>query len=405
MGQRIDVQATPLGEVAVFVMDRTLTGQDGHSYSEPPHGHSPADHLARRLFIEDGDIKNVFISSNTVVVDRAYPWEEESLDAAIDVIADLFTHHVIESREEAAERLRALHYNATISRIRAHHSDLWVLWAKPDGGVPEFKPGQYTTLGLGYWEERVDHVSEDFEEDPGLWEKMVRRSYSVSSSIVDDEGNLLPARGDEVEFYVVLVRPGEVETPALTPRLFAKSEGDRIYMSRKFTGRYTLDGVESHHNVVLLATGTGEAPHNAMVAELLRQGHEGRILAAVTVRYRSDLAYLEQHQVVQAKYPNYTYVPMTTREPENLGNKVYIQDFILSGALEENLGAPLDPETTHVFVCGNPNMIGLPKWDEDDVPHFPDPLGVCQILHERGFVIDHRKVRGNVHYEEYWKLQ
>ena len=46
-------------------------------------------------------------------------------------------------------------------------------------------------------------------------------------------------------------------------------------------------------------------------------------------------------------------------------------------------------------------MIGLPRWS-DDAMVFPDTLGVCQQLHEKGFTIDHRKERGNVHYEEYW---
>ena len=140
-----------------------------------------------------------------------------------------------------------------------------------------------------------------------------------------------------------------------------------------------------------------------MTAELLRNHHTGRILNVVCVRYRIDLAYTAQHAVVQEKYSNYEYITLTTREPENEGRKVYIQDMIVSGDLEEALGAPLDPANTHVFLCGNPSMIGLPKWSEDDTPVFPDVLGVCQILSERGFSIDHHKTRGNVHYEEYWK--
>jgi ferredoxin--NADP+ reductase len=172
-------------------------------------------------------------------------------------------------------------------------------------------------------------------------------------------------------------------------------------MGRKFTGHYTLEGVRPTDNIVFLSTGTGEAPQNAMIAELLRQEHEGRILDVVCVRYKTDLAYTREHAVLVDRYPNYRYVTITTREPENEGNKVYIQDLIDSGRIEDELGAPLDPATTHVFLCGNPAMIGLPKWTDDGLV-FPETLGVCEQLHERGFVIDHRKERGNVHYEEYW---
>ena len=308
---------------------------------------------------------------------------------------------VFPSRDEL-DALRQRHYNATVTSIRAHDPDLWVMRVRPDLPPEPFIPGQYTTLGLGYWEPRVDDVSEDFDEHPELMRKVVRRSYSVSSSIIDDWGKLAPALTDEVEFYIVRVAPSPERIPGLTPRIFDKSVGDRIFLGRKFTGRYTLAGVAPTDNVVFLATGTGEAPHNQMTGELLRNEHEGRILHVVCVRYRHDLAYIEQHEVVEELHQNYRYVPLTTREPENEGNKVYIQDLVQSGGLESELGSPLDPDTTHLYLCGNPEMIGLPEWDEEGAMHFPETLGMCQILHEQGFTLDHRRDRGNAHYEEYW---
>jgi ferredoxin--NADP+ reductase len=102
------------------------------------------------------------------------------------------------------------------------------------------------------------------------------------------------------------------------------------------------------------------------------------------------------------RYPGYHHITLTTREPDTVNNKVYIQDYIVSGALEKDNGISLDPASTHVYLCGNPSMIGLPEWSDDDEPSFPETLGVCQLLYQRGFTIDHRRVRGNVHYEEYW---
>ena len=233
------------------------------------------------------------------------------------------------------------HYNATLSEIRAHNEDLWVMMVRPDQPVDPYLPGQYTTLALGYWEPRSDEAVEELPA--GQRAKLARRSYSISSSMVDDEGNLLQPRWDEVEFYIVKVRPGEEETPALTPRIFMKGVGDRIFMGRKFTGHYTLEGVSPTDSVVFLSTGTGEAPQNAMTAELLGRGHEGPILNLVCVRYRDDLAYTNQQAMVEERHPTYQYVVLTTREPENEGNKVYIQDMITSGRLEEELGRPLDP--------------------------------------------------------------
>jgi ferredoxin--NADP+ reductase len=212
---------------------------------------------------------------------------------------------------------------------------------------------------------------------------------------------LLPSHPDEVEFYIVQVKADQEEIPALTPRLFLKGVGDRLFRGRKFTGRYTLDGGEPTDNIVFLSTGTGEAPQNKMTNELLRDGHSGEILNLVCVRYLKDLAYLEHQDAVEAKFANYRYKVLTTREPDDLANKRYLQGLIRDGDVEKMLGEPLDPGNTHVFLCGNPAMIGLPKWDGDK-PLFPPSTGVCELLHEKGFTIDHLKVRGNVHYEEYW---
>ncbi|HET8740061.1 MAG TPA: ferredoxin--NADP reductase [Acidimicrobiia bacterium] len=403
MGQRISVTAIPVGDVAIFDLDRSLTGQDGMLFETRPEGDSWPEVLARRLFDSDDQIERVYILSNEVTVTRSSEWEQTDLDRAAEVIANLFIFWEVETPGERVERLREENYNSTITSIRAHNPDLWVMKIRPDEPVEPFKPGQYTTLGLGYWEPRADEVMEEFSDHPEQWEKMALRSYSVSSSIVDENGELVEPHPSDIEFYIVQVRPGEVEIPALTPRIFMKGVGDRIYMGRKFTGRYVLDGVQPTDNVVFLSTGTGEAPQNLMTAELLRNGHQGRMLQVVCVRHRQDLAYTEQQAKVMEKFPNYKYYAFTTREPENEGNKLYIQDLIEQGKVEEELGAPLDPANTHVFLCGNPQMIGLPKWDDDGTMHFPEPRGVCEILHERGFTIDHLRERGNVHYEEYWK--
>ena len=404
MGQRIEVSAVPMGSVALFSTDRSITGQDGVGFTPGSiQGDGPPAELARRLFTADSSIDHVYVLSNTVSVRRQEDWDDDSLDDATGVISGLFIHYsptLGEVSTEGDEALRRQHYNATFTHIRAHNEDLWVMRIRSDEPIDPFKAGQYTTLALGYWEPRADEANDEISS--GQREKLARRSYSVSSSIVDDEGNLVEANPQDVEFYIVKVRPGEEEIPALTPRIFLKTVGDRIFMGRKFTGHYTLEGVRPTDNVIFLSTGTGEAPQNKMTDELLRREHQGKILNVVCVRYRSDLAYTEQQAIVEERYPVYRYLTLTTREPENEGKKVYIQDMITSGQLESELGAPLDPATTHVYLCGNPSMIGLPKWVDDDIV-FPETVGVCQLLHERGFTIDQRKQRGNVHYEEYWK--
>jgi ferredoxin--NADP+ reductase len=307
---------------------------------------------------------------------------------------------------EAIAELRRQRYNATLVWLRRVHSDLLIMRVRPDFPRPLHKPGQYSTLGLGYWEPRTPGCQEE-HLPPGAENKLVRRAYSIGCSVLGDGGQLEDIEHtDWLEFYIVLVRESEKkEAPALTPRLFLLREGDRLFHGEKITGLYTLDPVKPDDTVIFLATGTGEAPHNYMLWQLLHRGHAGRILSACCVRYRRDLAYLEIHQELMRRYRNYTYLSLTTREAETVKHKVYIQDLITSGQLEDYLGGGLNPAKTHVYLCGNPKMIGVPTKDRETGRRlFPQPTGVIEILEKRGFQADQPqiKMKGNVHFEEYW---
>jgi ferredoxin--NADP+ reductase len=308
---------------------------------------------------------------------------------------------------EEIQDLRRKRYNATVTWLRRAHPDLLALRVRPDFRLPAHKPGQYTSLGLGFWEPRVPDC-QDEALPPGDESKLARRAYSISSSVLDDHGKLLdPGHAAEyLEFYIVLVRDSERPVaPALTPRLFLLREGDRLFVQEKITGHFTLDPVKPGDTVLFLATGTGEAPHNYMLWDLLRRGHEGRILSACCVRYGRDLAYRATHEDLMRRFPNYTFLGLTTREADTVAHKVYIQDLITSGQLEERLGQALDPARTHVYLCGNPKMIGVPVKDrETGARTYPTPAGVIELLERRGFQADQpaAKVKGNVHFEEYW---
>lgn len=306
--------------------------------------------------------------------------------------------------QEIAE-LRQKRYNATVVSLKLLNPDLMVLRVKPDFPRPEHHPGQYCTLGLGYWERRTEGCQAEDLPATDLT-KVVRRAYSISCSIYGAPGQLMRLEdNDWLEFYIVLVRENpDGRVPALTPRLFALSEGDRIQIGERVTGHYTLDPVKPGDTVVFLGTGTGEAPHNYMTWSLLSRGHTGKIINACCVRYARDLGYQDTHRKLMEQFPNYSYLALTTREP-GATRKVYIQDVILSGELEEFAGAPLDPATTHVFLCGNPKMIGVPARDrETGTVSYPQPVGVIEILEARGFKADVAalKLKGNIHFEEYW---
>jgi ferredoxin--NADP+ reductase len=63
-----------------------------------------------------------------------------------------------------------------------------------------------------------------------------------------------------------------------------------------------------------------------------------------------------------------------------------VQAALQPGVFERLAGEPLDPRTTHVFLCGNPAMV----------------TEVGAWLEERGFTGPSRRRPGTLHTERYW---
>jgi ferredoxin--NADP+ reductase len=290
-------------------------------------------------------------------------------------------------------------YNATLIHLNRIHDGLAIFRVVMDGEPLRFEPGQYTVLGL----------REPECQGPVAAGPPIRRPYSFSCSMLDDQGNVR-APGDFLyrEFYVALVPP-HGHKPTLTPRLFALDIGARLFVGRHSKGEYSLRGIGPTDNVVFIGTGTGEAPHNAMLASLLAGGHSGRIVVATCVRHAADLAYLDVHRELERRYSNYRYLALATREqsgPNAQSRRIVcgrrLQEYLSSGSLSLDAGLSLDPNQTHVFLCGNPGMIGLPQHARGGEWQFPEPPGMVELLSARGFSLDRPHVRGNIHVERYW---
>ena len=301
-------------------------------------------------------------------------------------------------------------YNATVIEIERLHDELAIFRVRPDRPFAAFQPGQYTVLGLGYWEPRVPRAQAEMLTEDQLTQ-IVRRAYSVSCPMLDARGHLVRVNDlDYLEFYITLVlQAAPHRPPALTPRLFALSPGSRLYLGEKFKGHYTLEHIAPDCNVIFVATGTGEAPHNTMVAELLHAGHRGRIASITCTRHAADLGYLATQRQLEQRYDNYRYLPLTTREPENLDpqypgyvGKRYVQTLFASGEIRTLLGYDPRPSNCHVFLCGNPAMIGAPLATGTGQRGESQSQGMIEVLQAAGFQSDAPHRPGNIHFETYW---
>lgn len=320
-------------------------------------------------------------------------FERESRRATKPAIAD-----------DELEDLRSRYYTAVVIGTRDVHAGLRILRVQPDWGRLAYTPGQYTVLALGEWEPCVEERS----ADEATGSHIIRRAYSVCSTMLDGAGSLVRPRDcNYLEFYVALAPSSGHSRPKLTPRLFRLQPGQRLYIGAHAHGRYTLAGTSPKDQIVFVATGTGEAPHNAMLIELLASGHLQPIIAVTCVRHRRDLAYLSVHRELERQFPNYRYLPLTTREPENIDpqapgyvGKRHLQGYFESGDFERAAGIWLDPTRTHVFLCGNPAMVGLPGRGPGGLES--NKHGMVEILQRRGFSLDAPANSGNLHCERFW---
>jgi len=264
--------------------------------------------------------------------------------------------------------------NATVTMRYEINHGLLVLQVTPDEELPPFRAGQYTVLGLPGSAPR-SHYAES-EEPPADPDRLIKRAYSIASSSL---------QGRFFEFFVALVRTG-----ALTPRLFALQQGDRIWLGRKVVGMFTLDDVPAGHDVIFVATGTGLAPYISMLRSryAFDAGHRTVIVHGSRVSY--DLGYRSELEGLAARYENVTYLPIIDephRDPGWTGEVGFVNKHFDDGRVEAALGHRLDPNTTSVFLCGNPQMIE----------------GMREKLEGLGLRTHKRKDPGQIFIEEFWK--
>lgn len=265
--------------------------------------------------------------------------------------------------------------NAIVTQRIDAASGLMILRVAPDGwAMPDFKAGQYVVLGLPGSAPRT--ALSDPEEPTPDPSKLIRRAYSIASS---------PLGKNELEFYVTLVRSG-----GLTPRLWELRPGDRVWMSNKPVGMFTLDQVPPDRNILMIATGTGLAPYMSMLRTHLATPGDRRYAAMVGARHSWDIAYSAELSTMQRLTPRFTWLPIVSRPAEEpihwAGDVGHVQELWRSGRLAERWGLKPSPENTHVFLCGAPGMI------EE----------MTRMLASEGFRADERGKVGEVHAEKYW---
>ena len=274
---------------------------------------------------------------------------------------------------------------ATITYIQLLKEDLLIMRLVPnDGQVPEYKAGQFITIGL---------------PNPVEDNKVVRRAYSIASH---------PENRKFIELVIRWVRkpvPGR-----LTTQLFNAKVGDEISWIKPTGAALQIndkmpDGSKDERRIVCIGGGTGLAPFVSFTQHLHAVGDKREIVVLHGASYVDELSYkelltdLENESLDRGKDQwNFKYRATISR-PQEWFNRSWggqtgrVETFLRPrdggmSPLEELVGERITKDNTIFYVCGWQGTID----------------GVMDFMKPKGFVTEHDKREDGsfeVKYESY----
>ncbi len=271
---------------------------------------------------------------------------------------------------------------AKITYIQILKEDLVIIRLKPDGGMPQYKTGQFLTIGLPIPSEK----------------KIVRRAYSIASH---------PENRDYFEFVIRWVRkplPGRVTT-----ELFYANVGDEVYLGAPTGNALQIDdtmpdGTPDTRRIICVGGGTGLAPFIAFAKHFHAVGDKREIIVLHGASYVDELSYkelltnLENESNERRNQWNFTYRAAISR-PKEFFNRSWsghvgrVESFFKPNKqgvspIDDIVGEEITPQNTKIYICGYQGTID----------------GVIEHLYPKGFVTkDEKRNDGSyeIKYESY----
>jgi len=153
-----------------------------------------------------------------------------------------------------------------------------------------------------------------------------------------------------------------VQDGLLSPRLAALSAGDSIQVAERAAGFLTVNEVPDIPHLWLLATGTGIGPFLSILKTAEPWERFEKIILGYSVKTLEKLAYRPDFEALQQQYSDqFHFVPFVTREAATGTINARMTTSIENGELEQHTGVKLSPDSSHVMLCGNADMISNVK--------------------------------------------
>lgn len=182
----------------------------------------------------------------------------------------------------------------------------------------EFQAGQFVMIQM--------------TDDEG---KPLNRAYSIASS---------PQNTKQITLCYKVVAGGK-----MTPRLAALEVGAALSM-RGPMGHFVLKAEADTQEFVFVATGTGVAPMNSFIVELLERGEQRPISLFFCVRSEADSFYIDFYKQLESQYPNFKFI-FSLSQPHPDWNGCIGR---VTHMIEDHLSSA---EHSECYLCGNGEMI------------------------------------------------
>ena len=242
--------------------------------------------------------------------------------------------------------------------------DLAIFRIQPFDGrlVPDFKAGQFVTLGLKLDSER----------------NITYKPFSPS---------VPPEEKRYFEFYIK--SSSEYVMSKFTSTLFKMFEGHLLYWLNP-AGTFTIedkkaDGTSETRRLVLVASGTGLAPFISYILHLKNIKSKREIVLLHGAKYVQELGYCDLLKKISASDPNFKYLTTVSRPDQELsrdwsGNVGRVETLLVDkdnckSQLEKAVGEKVTPENSFFHICGYAGTVNA----------------VISILSPLGFVTNRKK--------------
>ncbi|WP_159566812.1 ferredoxin--NADP(+) reductase [Budvicia diplopodorum] len=187
----------------------------------------------------------------------------------------------------------------------------------------------------------------------------------------------------DLEFYLVTVNEGK-----LSPKLRALKIGDKLLITQDAAGFFVLDEIPDCSTLWMLSTGTAIGPFLSILQQGIDLERFNHIVLVHAVRYSEDLSYLPLMRELEKRYNGKLRIQTVVSREQNAESLTgRVPALIENGQLESSVGLTISAESSHVMLCGNPQMV----------------KDTQRLLQEQRHMSKHlRRKPGHITSEQYW---